>query len=212
VRVVAERGWPFCARARRERQTEADDRRGSHRPGSAERARGAPGIRVDSGEGPSLVDATRDAGRTVRECPLLVLKSLTCPPAYGEERTWRAEHVELATAPAAISAAFGRRTPGGLTVDALRQGRTGRGAHRRRRWPRRCSHIHAMTSGRLWGRRTTGFARSRTGRRHGSRLARQAFANTVTAIVCGAESTDVAWSARVWAPLGSAITGVAEIG
>jgi hypothetical protein len=45
----------------------------------------------------SLDHATRDAGMTAQECPLLVLGSLALPPPIdGEARPLPAEHVELA--------------------------------------------------------------------------------------------------------------------
>jgi hypothetical protein len=147
VLFVAERGWPFYARPRLDRNTE---------PTTDE----VRAVLVRQGElgvphafewvhetAPSMAQTVRAAGMTVHECPLLVLGSLVEPrPADGGARLMDAEDADLGAAAATISVAFG--TPGtavaaagtaerddeaassgaihrlGFTLDALREGRT----------------------------------------------------------------------------------------
>lgn len=147
VLFVAERGWPFYARPRLDRNTEPT----THEVRVVLARQGELGVPQAfewvHETAPSLAKAARAAGMTVQECPLLVLESLVEPrPADGEVRLMDADDAGLGAVQAAISVAFG--TPGtavteagvaerddaaassgtahrlSFTVDGLREGRT----------------------------------------------------------------------------------------
>jgi GNAT superfamily N-acetyltransferase len=218
VLFVAERGWPFYARPRLDRDTEPTT--DEVRAVLARQAElGVPhALEWVHETTPSMVDTVRAAGMAVHQCPLLVLGSLVEPrPADGRVRLMGADDAELGTTQAAISVAFG--TPGtavaeagvvqrddeaassgaahrlAFTVNGLREGRT--------------VQVGAFVEG---AGAVGGGSHNPRGevseivgvgvlpefRRRGLAgaiahlLARQALDNGVTTIFCGAESADVA--------------------
>jgi GNAT superfamily N-acetyltransferase len=237
VLYVAERGWPFYARPRLDRDTEPttdEVRVVLARQGEL----GVPhAFEWVQETAPSMAETVRAAGMTVHECPLLVLGSLVQPrPAGGRVRLMGADDAELGASQAAISVAFG--TPGtaiaqagvaerddvaassgathrlAFTVDGLRDGRT--------------VQVGAFVNGagvvgggshnpRGEVSEIVGVGVLPEFRRRGLAgviahlLARQALDNGVTTVFCGAESADVA---RVYERVGFRRIGttcVAEI-
>lgn len=218
VLFVAQRGWPFYARPRLDRDTEPttdEVRVVLARQGEL----GAPhAFEWVHETAPSMAETVRAAGLTVHECPLLVLRSLVEPrPGDGRVRLMHADDAGLSAAQAAISVAFG--TPGtavaeagvaerddeaassgathrlAFTVNALREGRT--------------VQVGAFVNGagvvgggnhnpRGVVSEIVGVGVLPAFRRRGLagtmayRLARHALDNDVTTIFCGAESADVA--------------------
>lgn len=225
VLFVAERGWPFYARPRRDLDTDptaGEIRAVLNRQLELEVPRALEWVHESA---PTLTKAARSLGMTVHECPLLVLESLTEPrPAGGEVRLMDADDVELAAVNAAINVAF--ETPGtavaepgiaerddaasspsaalrlGFMVDALRGGRTVQvGAF--------VNSAGAVGGGSHTPRgevsEMVGVGVLPAFRRRGLAaaaahlLARQALDDGVTTVFCGAESMDVA---RVYESVG----------
>jgi len=144
---VAERGWPFYARPRLDRNTDptTDEIRAVlARQSELKVPRALEWVHESA---PTLAAAARAAGMTVHGCPLLVLESLTQPRRVnGDVRLVDADDPELGIVNAAIGVAFGApgtavaevgipdrddaaSSPGSalrlkFTIDALREGRT----------------------------------------------------------------------------------------
>ena len=225
VLFVAERGWPFYARPRLDRNT--DPTMVEIRAVLARQSKlGVPqALEWVHESAPTFGEVTRAAGMTVHECPLLVLESLAEPrPTDGEVRLMDADDAELGAVNAAIGVAFG--TPGtavaepgvaerddaassrsealrrSFTVDALGEGRTVRvGAF--------VDGAGAVGGGSHNPRgevsEIVGVGVLPAFRRRGLAaavahlLARQALDHGVTTVFCGAESIDVA---RVYESVG----------
>lgn len=225
VLFVADRGWPFYARPRLDRNTEptADEIRAVlARQGEL----GVPqALEWVHESAPTLSRAARAAGMTVHECPLLVLESLAGRrPAGGDVRLMDADDAEMGAVNAAIGVAFGPpgtavAEPGAaerndlassprevlrlsFTVDALTEGRTVRvGAF--------VKGVGAVGGGSHNPRddvsEIVGVGVLPAFRRRGLAaavahlLARHALDHGVTTVFCGAESVDVA---RVYESVG----------
>lgn len=225
VLFVAERGWPFYARPRLDRNTDptTDEIR---RVLARQSELGVPhALEWVHENAPTVGEAARAAGMTVHECPLLVLESLAEPRrADGEVRLMDADDGELGPVDAAINVAFG--TPGtavaepgvaerdtaasspsaalrlGFTLDALGEGRTVRvGAF--------VNGAGAVGGGSHNPRGVVSeivgvgvlpaFRRRGLAAAAAHLLARQALDHGVTTVFCGAESIDVA---RVYESVG----------
>ncbi len=218
VLFVAEQGWPFYARPRLDRSTDPttdEIRVVLARQRELKVPRSLEWVHECA---PTLAVAARAAGMTVHECPLLVLESLTQPRrAHGEVRLMDADDADLAAVNAAIDVAFGAGGTAvgdaglperdaaasstgaalrlGITIDALRAGRTvrvgafvdevgavGGGSHNPR------GDVSEMAGvGVLPAYRQRGLAAAVA-----HLLAGQALEHGVTTLFCGAESIDVA--------------------
>jgi RimJ/RimL family protein N-acetyltransferase len=117
VLFVAERGWPFYARPRLDRDSEptADQiRKILARQSELEVPLALEWVHDTA---PSMAGAARAAGMTVHECPMLVLESLREPRAPdGAVRQMDADDPDVGPVQAAIRVAFG--TPGTAIGDA----------------------------------------------------------------------------------------------
>jgi ribosomal protein S18 acetylase RimI-like enzyme len=225
VLFVAERGWPFYARPRLDRDTDptTDQIRSVL---ARQNELGVPqALEWVHESAPTLGEAARAAGMTVHACPLLVLESLVEPRhPNGEVRLMDADDAELSAVNAAINVAFG--TPGtavgqpgvaerdeaasepsaalrlDFTIDALREGRTVRvGAFVDRAGAvGGGSHNPRGVVSEIVGVGVLpAFRRRGLAAAAAHLLARQALDHGVTTVFCGAESVDVS---RVYESVG----------
>lgn len=218
VLFVAERGWPFYARPRLDRSTDPTTDEIQAVLARQRELKVPRALEWVHECAPTLAGAARAAGMTVHECPLLVLESLTQPRRpNGEVRLIDADDADLGAVNAAIDVAFGAGGTAvgeagvperddaasspeaalrlGITIDALRTGRTvrvgafvdevgavGGGSHN----PRGdVSEIVGV--GVLPAFRQRGLAAAVA-----HLLAREALEHDVTTLFCGAEGIDVA--------------------
>ena len=210
VLFVAERGWPFYARPRLDRTTEPttdEVRMVLARQSELAVPQSVEWIHQSA---PSLADATREAGMTVHECPLLVLESLAPPRSpEGEVRLLDAEEAKLGTALAAVNVAgssdAARRL--GFTREALRDHRTvqvgafvgragavGGGSH----------NLRGDTSEIVGVGVLPAFRRRGLAGAVAHLLARHAIENGAKTVFCGAEGVDVA---RIYENVGFRLIG-----